>query len=99
MHVLREVNLSHKFKSLAKNLSYSEQQKVAIARAMVNHPFLVLADEPCAYLDPHSTHEIMDIFKYINAWGATILFATQNQVLVDTVGKRSVRLDRGRIIN
>lgn len=99
IHALREVDLSHKFKILTKSLSYGEQQKVAIARAMVNDPFLLLADEPCAYLDPHSTHEIIAIFKHINAWGTTILFATHNQGLVDTVGKRSIRLDNGRIIN
>lgn len=99
MHALTEVNLSHKFKTLTKSLSYGEQQKVAIARAMVNDPFLLLADEPCVYLDPHSTHEIIAIFKQINAWGITILFATHNGGLVDTVGKRSVRLDNGRIIN
>ncbi|HIC92190.1 MAG TPA: cell division ATP-binding protein FtsE [Syntrophaceae bacterium] len=99
MHTLREVNLSHKFKILTKRLSYGEQQKVAIARAMVNNPFLLLADEPCAYLDSHSTHEIIAIFEHINAWGTTILFATHNQKLVDTVGKKSVRLNQGRIIN
>ncbi len=95
---LRQLNLNRKLNFLPLALSSSEQQKVAIARAIVNDPLLVLADEPTGPLDPTTAQEVMDIFGEINLNGTTILFTTRNRKLADAVGKRSVVLDGGRIV-
>jgi cell division transport system ATP-binding protein len=99
MNTLTEVNLSDKSKCLCRSLSGSEQQKVAIARSIVNDPFILLADEPTGNLDPDSAQEIMAIFRHISSRGTTTVFATHHQGLANTIGGRFVMLENGMIIN
>ena len=79
-------------------LSGGEQQRVAIARALINDPMLILADEPTGNLDPDLSLEIMDLFREINARGTTVLVATHDRELINRVGRRSVTLDHGQIV-
>lgn len=78
-------------------LSGGEQQKVAIARALVHDPKLVIADEPTGNLDPKSAEDILNLFKKINKNGSTVIFASHNKGLVDKLKKRVVRLENGKI--
>lgn len=79
-------------------LSGGEQQRVAIARALINDPMLILADEPTGNLDPDLSLEIMNLFREINARGTTVLVATHDRELINRVGRRSVTLDHGQIV-
>ncbi len=79
-------------------MSGGEQQRLAIARAIINEPSLILADEPTGNLDNHTADEIMQLLLEINAAGTTVLMATHNQFLVDTYRHRVVEIRRGRII-
>ena len=83
---------------LPPQMSGGEQQRLAIARAIVNEPSLILADEPTGNLDNHTADEIMQLLLEINAAGTTVLMATHNQFLVDTYRHRVVEIRRGRII-
>ncbi len=99
LRVLANVGLSHKRYSMPHELSGGEQQRVAIARALVNNPFILLADEPTGNLDPVTTAGIMELLDKINARGTAILMATHHYNLVEGVGKRVVRIERGVTIN
>lgn len=83
--VLELVGLKHKIKSMPNQLSGGEQQRVAIARALVNEPDIIIADEPTGNLDPKTAWEIMDIFEKINFHGTTIVMATHNKEIVNTI--------------
>lgn len=96
--VLRQVGLGLKFKSFPQELSGGEQQRAAIARAIVNKPSIVLADEPTGNLDPRHAREIMRILEDINNAGATVVVATHDRTLVDEMHKRVVQLMDGRIV-
>jgi len=95
--VLKWVGLAHRLKSLPDELSSGEQQRVAIARALVNEPQLVLADEPTGNLDPDLSLEIMNLFRDINASGATVVVATHDRELIKWVGQRVVQLEHGKV--
>ncbi len=97
-YVLELVGLKHKLRAYPTELSGGEQQRVAIARAIVNDPMIVIADEPTGNLDPETSWEIMNIFKLINASGTTIVMATHDKNIVDSMGKRVVAIEGGRII-
>lgn len=97
-HVLELVGLRHKAKSLPTELSGGEQQRVAIARAIVNKPVLVIADEPTGNLDPDTSWEIMKIFEKINRDGTTLVMATHDKSVVDTMKKRVIAIEKGRIV-
>ena len=97
-HVLELVDLGHKSLHFPNQMSGGEQQRLAIARAIINQPELIIADEPTGNLDPINTHEIMQIFKKINDLGTTIILTTHNRGVVDSVGKRVITMENGRII-
>jgi cell division transport system ATP-binding protein len=97
-HILDLVGLAHKMWSFPKELSGGERQRVAIARAIVNQPDIILADEPTGNLDPLNTHEIVQILKKINDLGTTIILTTHNKNVIDSLGKRVVTLEQGRIV-
>jgi cell division transport system ATP-binding protein len=96
--VLDLVGLSHKSRMYPGELSGGEQQRSAIARALVNNPKILLCDEPSGNLDPANTSEIMDLLQRINLKGTTIVVATHNQAVVDRMRRRVVRLEDGRIV-
>jgi cell division transport system ATP-binding protein len=96
--VLKWVGLHHRQYAFPPELSGGEQQRVAIARALVNEPYLVLADEPTGNLDPDLSLEIMNLFRDINASGTTVLVATHDRELIRWVGRRSIHLEQGRVV-
>ena len=92
------MGLQHRMNAHPDELSGGEQQRVAIARALINDPMLILADEPTGNLDPDLSLEIMNLFREINARGTTVLVATHDRELINRVGRRSVTLDHGQIV-
>ncbi|WP_216896860.1 cell division ATP-binding protein FtsE [Nocardia alni] len=92
------VGLSGKADRLPSELSGGEQQRVAIARAFVNRPLVLLADEPTGNLDPDTSQDIMTLLERINRVGTTVLMATHDNHIVDSMRRRVVELDRGRLI-
>lgn len=97
-HVLELVGLPDKMWSFPSQLSGGEQQRVAIARAIVNQPDVLIADEPTGNLDPINTHDVVEILKKINDLGTTVFLATHNKSVVDSVGRRVVVMDQGRVV-
>ncbi len=97
-HVLELVGLGDKMWNFPHELSGGEKQRVAIARAIVNQPDLVIADEPTGNLDPVNTYEIVQILKKINDLGTMVLLTTHNKGVVDSLQKRVITLERGKII-
>lgn len=97
-HVLRLVDLENKMWNFPDELSGGEKQRVAIARAIVNQPDIVIADEPTGNLDPINTYEIVQIFKKINDLGTMVLLTTHNKGVVDSVGKRVITMEHGKIV-
>lgn len=95
--VLRQVNLGNKLKSMPHQLSGGEQQRIAIARALLNDPKVILADEPTGNLDPDTTNDIMDLLKEISAKGKTILMATHNYNLILKYPSRIIKCDEGMV--
>jgi cell division transport system ATP-binding protein len=96
--ILRLVGLSTKLHNFPNELSGGEQQRVSIARAFVNHPPLVLADEPTGNLDPETSIGIMQLIYRINRTGTTVVVATHDKEMVDKMRRRVIELREGRII-
>jgi cell division transport system ATP-binding protein len=96
--ILRLTGLSTKLHNFPHQLSGGEQQRVSVARAFVNHPPLLLADEPTGNLDPDTSIDIMRLLYRINRTGTTVLVATHDQAMVDKMRRRVLELSRGRIV-
>ncbi|ACU34904.1 MULTISPECIES: cell division ATP-binding protein FtsE [Actinosynnema] len=96
--VLQLVGLDGKADRMPHELSGGEQQRVAIARAFVNRPLMLLADEPTGNLDPDTSHDIMLLLERINRTGTTVLMATHDHSIVDSMRRRVVELDHGHIV-
>lgn len=97
-HALELVDLGDKIWNFPHELSGGEKQRVAIARAIVNQPDVIIADEPTGNLDPINTFEVVQILKKINDLGTTVLLTTHNKGVIDTIGRRVITMDKGKII-
>ena len=97
-HVLELVDLSNRLNHFPNQMSGGEQQRLAIARAIINQPELIIADEPTGNLDSINTHEIVQILKKINELGTTVILATHNRGVIDSIAKRVITMENGKII-
>jgi cell division transport system ATP-binding protein len=98
MEVLELVGLKHKIRSYPNELSGGEQQRVSIARSIVNSPKIVIADEPTGNLDPETSWGIMELFEKINDRGTTIVMATHNKEIVNATRRRVIAIENGTIV-
>jgi cell division transport system ATP-binding protein len=98
LDVLDLVQLKHKARFFPNELSGGEQQRVSIARSIINNPGVVIADEPTGNLDPDTSWEIMNIFEEINNRGTTVVMATHNREIVNTMKKRVIAIEDGKIV-
>lgn len=96
--LLKMVGLEDKMNSFPKELSGGERQRVAIARAMINQPEVVAADEPTGNLDPFNTWEVIKLLMKINQAGSTVILATHNREIINSLGQRVITLEHGKII-
>lgn len=96
-HALELVGLKHKAHNFPDELSGGEKQRIAIARAIVNQPDMIIADEPTGNLDPVNTYEIIQLLKKINDLGTTILLTTHNVGVIENLGRRVITIKDGRI--
>jgi cell division transport system ATP-binding protein len=97
-HALELVDLSERMHHFPGELSGGEQQRLAIARAIINQPELIIADEPTGNLDAVNTKEIVEILKKINDLGTTVILVTHNHSVVEAVGKRVVTMEKGKVV-
>lgn len=97
-HVLELVDLSEKMFHFPHQMSGGEQQRLAIARAIINQPELIIADEPTGNLDAINTYEIVQILKKINDLGTTVILTTHNRGIIDSLNKRVITMEKGKII-
>ena len=96
--ILKLVGLHHRMNALPHQLSGGEQQRVAIARALINHPSLLIADEPTGNLDEEMSWDVMTLFDKLNMKGTTVVMATHNRQIVDMMKKRIVHIEKGRVV-
>lgn len=97
-YALELVDLKNKAWNFPRELSGGEMQRVAIARALVNQPDVIIADEPTGNLDPANTYEIVQILKKINDLGTTVLLATHNKGVIDSLEKRVITMEGGKVV-
>lgn len=96
--VLELIGLADKVDNFPKELSGGEQQRLAIARALVNHPKIIIADEPTGNLDPYNSYEVVFLLEKINKAGTTVILSTHDRDIINKLGKRVITLVNGRII-
>lgn len=96
--VLERVGLAGRENDNVMNLSGGEQQRVSVARAIINNPLILFADEPTGDLDPRTSEDLVQLFLNINAEGTTIVMATHDKTIVDSMNKRVLTLSQGRLI-
>ena len=97
-YILELVNLADKAAHFPDQLSGGEKQRIAIGRAIINQPEVIVADEPTGMLDPINTYDVVEILKKINELGTTVIITTHNKGVVDAIGRRVVTMDRGKIV-
>ena len=97
--VLSLVGLSHKYKMFPNELSGGEQQRVSLARALVNNPKVIIADEPTGNVDPEMSHEIVELLTKINNNGTTVVMVTHEQDLVRTFQRRIIVIQKGKVVS
>jgi cell division transport system ATP-binding protein len=97
-YILELVNLADKAHNFPGQLSGGEKQRIAIGRAIVNQPDIIVADEPTGNLDPINAYEVVEILKKINQLGTTVVITTHNKGVVDAIGKRVITIDRGKVV-
>lgn len=97
-HVLDLVDLRNKMWNFPHEMSGGEKQRLAIARAIVNQPDLVIADEPTGNLDPINTYDIVQILKRINDLGTTVILTTHNKGVIDSLNRRVITMEKGRVV-
>jgi cell division transport system ATP-binding protein len=96
--VLEIIGLKEKIDSFPNELSGGEQQRLAIARALVNQPDVIIADEPTGNLDPYNSYEVIALLQKINQTGKTIILATHDREIINKLGKRVITLENGKIL-
>ena len=96
--VLEVIGLKDKVNSFPDQLSGGEQQRLAIARALVNHPDIIIADEPTGNLDPYNSYEVISLLQKINQAGKTVILATHDREIINKLGKRVITLENGKIL-
>jgi len=96
--VLEIIGLGDKMNNFPRELSGGEQQRLSIARALVNHPAVIIADEPTGNLDPYNTYEVISLLEKINKSGKTVVLSTHNREIVNKLGKRVITIENGIII-
>jgi len=96
--VLEAVGIKEKINNFPEELSGGEQQRLAIARAIVNHPDVIIADEPTGNLDPYNSYEVISILEKINRTGRTVILATHDREIINKLGKRVLTLENGIIV-
>jgi cell division transport system ATP-binding protein len=96
--ILKLVGLHHRMNALPHQLSGGEQQRVAIARALINHPPLLIADEPTGNLDEEMSWDVMTLFDKLNMKGTTVVMATHNRQIVEMMKKRVIHIEKGRVV-
>lgn len=97
-YILDLVDLGGKANHFPHQLSGGEQQRVAIGRAIINQPDVIVADEPTGNLDPVNTYDVIEILKKINELGTTVLLTTHNKGVVDAMGRRVITMDKGKVV-
>ena len=97
-HVLELVDLTTKIFNFPHQMSGGEKQRMAIARAIINRPEIIIADEPTGNLDPLNTYDIVQILKKINDLGTTVILTTHNKGIVDNLGRRVLTMENGKIV-
>jgi cell division transport system ATP-binding protein len=97
-HILELVDLTSKSLLFPRQLSGGEKQRLAIARAIITQPDLIIADEPTGNLDPINTNEVVNLLKKINELGTTVILTTHNRSVLDQIKKRVITLENGRVI-
>lgn len=97
-HVLELVNLIDRLHHFPHQLSGGEQQRLAIARAIINQPEIIIADEPTGNLDPMNAREVVEILKKINDLGTTVILTTHNPAIVEALNKRVITMEKGRVV-
>ena len=97
-YILDLVNLGDKATRFPAEMSGGEQQRIAIGRAIINQPEVIIADEPTGMLDPINTYDVVQILKKINELGTTIIITTHNKGVVEAIGRRVVTMDKGKVV-
>lgn len=96
--VLAAIGLKEKINNFPDQLSGGEKQRLSIARALVNHPDIIIADEPTGNLDPYNTYEVISLLQKINQAGKTVILSTHDREVINKLGKRVITIENGKII-